>query len=77
MDVVKQQNAFATRLKAVHRQRDDFSRRDARVPVIRHSVGAEGDEQPGRKLVFDNVRAPVACRQCVTILPRMSSAPKF
>ena len=44
MDVVEQQNAFATRVKAVHCQGDDFFRRDARVPVIRHCVGAEVDE---------------------------------
>ena len=58
MDVVEQQNAFATRLKAVHCQGDDFFRRDTRVPVIRHCVGAEVDESAGRKLAFDYVRAP-------------------
>ena len=57
MNVVEQQNAFAARLKPVHRQRNDFLRRDTVMPVIRHCVGAEVNEYPSRKLTLDNVRA--------------------
>jgi hypothetical protein len=41
MNVVEQQNAFASRLKPVHRQSNDFLWRDTVMPVIRRCAGAE------------------------------------
>ena len=55
VNVVEQQNAFAARLKPVHRQRNDLLRRDTMVPVIRHRVGAEVNEyliKPGAKKIM-------------------------
>jgi hypothetical protein len=46
VNVVEQQNAFAARLKPVHCQRNDFLRRDAVMPVIRHGVRTKVNEYP-------------------------------
>ena len=57
VNVVEQQNAFAVRLKALHRKRNYFLRRDTVMPIIRHRVGAKVNKYPSCKLTLDNFRA--------------------
>ena len=57
VNVVEQKNAFAAGLKPVHRQRNDFLRRDTVMPSHPPRCRSRINEYPSRKLTLNNVGA--------------------
>jgi hypothetical protein len=55
MDVVKKQNAFASRFESPHRQSNDLLATDAVMPIVGVSVGGKYGQLTRREFAFDDI----------------------